>query len=480
MTRIYLTTTIPYVNAAPHVGFALEAVQADALARHHRRDGAEVRLLSGTDENSLKNVIAAEAAGVPVQQLVDANASVFAGLRGALSLSYDDFIRTSADPRHRAGVHRLWAACAHDLYQDVYAGRYCVGCEHYITEDSCPEHPEPPQFVEERNWFFRLSKYAGPIADAIHSGRLRIEPAARRNEVLAFIAGGLKDFSVSRSTERAKGWGIEVPGDRSQVIYVWWDALGNYVTSLGYANDSHRHWWDEADERIHLVGKGVLRFHAVYWPALLLSAGLPLPTEIRVHDYLTVDGRKISKSSGTAVDPTVLAQRYGVDAVRWWLLRDVPRVGDADFTEARLVERANADLAGGVGNLVNRIVTLVRTAPLTRDELLEPEPQSFDDFRKATGVVTAYLEKVNRYIERTRPWERKEEPVLGTLLDACHRLAELLDPFVPDLAARVRAQCTPVDGVLPPARPTYVRLPLPTAPPERPQRTDAAPAPARP
>ena len=311
--RVYLSTTIPYVNSRAHVGHALELVQADVLARHHRRIGDEVRFQSGTDDNSLKNVLAAEAEGISTRALVNRNASVFAGLREHLSLSFDDFIRTSSDPRHRPGVERLWRACeaSGDLYRKTYEGLYCVGCEQFYTEaeldhGNCPDHGTPPQVVAEENWFFRLSKYAGRLHDEISSGRLRIEPASRCNEVLGFIAGGLADFSVSRSVARARGWGIQVPGDPTQVIYVWWDALGNYITSLNYGAQKHgaerergsyHRWWAGTDRRVHVVGKGVLRFHAVYWPAILLSAGEPLPTEIFVHDYLTIDGRKISKSA---------------------------------------------------------------------------------------------------------------------------------------------------------------------------------------
>src|SRR5271165_2214913 len=324
--RIYLSTTIPYVNSRAHVGHALELVQADVLARHHRRIGDEVRLQSGTDDNSLKNVLAAQAEGISTRALVNRNASVFAGLREHLSLSFDDFIRTSSDPRHRPGVERLWRACDSngDLYRKSYQGLYCVGCEQFYTEaelaaGNCPEHGTPPQLVSEENWFFRLSRYAGQLHDLISSGKLRIEPAGRRNEVLGFIAGGLEDFSASRSVTRARGWGIGVPGHPSQVIYVWWDALGNYVTSLNYgaggSRGDYRRWWAGAARRVHVVGKGVLRFHAVYWPAIMLSAGEPLPTEIFVHDYLTIDGRKISKSSpGRALDsndPVALTARYG-------------------------------------------------------------------------------------------------------------------------------------------------------------------------
>ncbi|TDD74530.1 methionine--tRNA ligase [Actinomadura darangshiensis] len=328
-----ITTTIPYVNARPHLGFALELVQADVLARHLRRR-EDVRFQAGTDENSLKNVLAAEAAGVGVQEFVDGLAEEFSSLAGPLSLSVDDFIRTSRDPRHRAGVERLWRAWTEsgDLYRRHYTGLYCIGCEQFYGEEElaggrCPEHGTVPQRVSEENWFFRLSRYADRVHDLISSGALRIEPAERRNEVLSFIKGGLDDVSVSRSTGRAHGWGIPVPGDPDQVIYVWWDALCNYVTALDYGNGGpdYRRWWEGDGRRIHLLGKGVVRFHAVYWPAMLLSAGLPLPDEVLVHGYLTAGGQKISKSGGATADPVDLVRRYGVDAVRWWLLREVPK-----------------------------------------------------------------------------------------------------------------------------------------------------------
>ncbi|MFI9721966.1 methionine--tRNA ligase [Streptomyces sp. NPDC052396] len=497
--RCFITTTIPYVNARPHLGFALELVQADTLARHRRRAGDEVRLLTGTDDNSLKNVLAAEAAGTGVQQLVDRNAAAFAALREPLALSFDDFIRTSRDPRHRVGVERLWRRCqaAGDFYRTHYQGLYCVGCEQfYVPQDlpdgRCPEHGTAPQPVAEENWFFRLSRYTGALQELISSGRLRIQPGQRRNEVLALLAGGLHDFSVSRSRTRARGWGIPVPGDPEQVVYVWWEALGNYVTSLGYGTSAPDFdtWWTGGGRRIHLAGKGVLRFHAVYWPAMLLSAGLPLPTEILVHDYLTVDGRKISKSAGTTVDPVGLVADYGTDAVRWWLLREVPRIGDADFTRDRLVARADADLAGGLGNLAHRVVSMVhryRAGRLPDDapgrapgterlaEVCHRLPGRIEaalaayDFRAATAALWTVVEEANRCVERTRPWElardgrdERLDAVLAALIAACRQLAGELSPFLPTAAARLARQCTPHQGVLPPATPLFGRLTAPT------------------
>ena len=548
--RVYLSTTIPYVNSRAHVGHALELVQADVLARHHRRIGDEVRLQSGTDDNSLKNVLAAAAEGISTRALVNRNASAFAGLREHLSLSFDDFIRTSSDPRHRPGVERLWRACeaSGDLYRKTYEGLYCVGCEQFYTEaeldhGNCPDHGTQPQVVAEENWFFRLSKYAGRLHDEISSGRLRIEPASRRNEVLSFIAGGLADFSASRSVARARGWGIKVPGDPTQVIYVWWDALGNYITSLNYGakngglqnhgargaaerSSEYDRWWAGADRRVHVVGKGVLRFHAVYWPAILLSAGEPLPTEIFVHDYLTIDGRKISKSAaagprGTS-DPVALTAAYGADALRWWLLREVPRVGDTDFTVDKLIARANEDLANGLGNLVNRVVSLVHSyrngvvRPCTRPEgtsrwlaaatsphdgapdhghapdwpagaatlreTIERTPEAVRsalarfDFRAAAAAVFEIVEQANRYVEAAAPWHlaRAEragdgadgnnaageqlDQVLGALITACQVLASQIWPFLPDLAARVAVACGDFGGTVPKPQPVFPRI----------------------
>jgi methionyl-tRNA synthetase len=495
--RFYVTTAIPYVNAAPHLGHALELVQADVLARHRRLRGQPVRFLTGTDDNALKNVTAARAAGIDVPTFVAGNAARFAALRDPLALSFDDFIRTSVDPRHRPGVARLWRRCAAsgDFYRRRYEGLYCAGCEQFyrpaeLVDGRCPEHLVRPERVAEENWFFRLSRYRDQLLDILGSGQVRVEPAAKRNEVLAFVRSGLDDFSVSRPATRADGWGIGVPGDPDQVVYVWWDALTNYVTALGYgtADRAYRQWWVDSAERVHVIGKGIVRFHAVYWLALLLSAGQPLPTAVFVHDYLTVDGTKISKSAGNAVEPAALVDRYGVDAVRWWLLREVAPVGDTDFTVDRLVHRANLDLANGLGNLVNRTLSLVHRY---RDGRV-PEPPgtgSFGsaaaagpiaaglpaaglpaagliaqcaelpgrvdralagfDFRAATGALCSVVDAGNRLVEAERPWElarngscaaARLDAVLAILVHACRVLATELQPFLPTGAERLRSQ----------------------------------------
>ncbi|GAA0479342.1 methionine--tRNA ligase [Paractinoplanes deccanensis] len=475
---VYITTAIPYVNAAPHLGHALELVQADALARHRRLRGRPVRFLTGTDENALKNVAAAAAAGARVDTFVAENADRFAGLADALDLSFDDFIRTSSDPRHAPGVERLWrqSAARGDFYRRGYDGLYCSGCEQFyavadLLDGLCPEHGVAPERVTETNWFFRLTRYAGDVLAALESGRVRVEPPARRNEVLAFVRAGLTDISVSRPASRAVGWGIPVPDDPDQVVYVWWDALANYVTALGYGSggDAYRTWWADAAERVHVIGKGIARFHAVYWLALLLSTGQPLPTTVFVHEYLTVDGAKISKSAGAAVDPYDLVARHGADALRWWLLSDVAGLGDTDFTEARLLDRYQRDLANGVGNLVNRTLSLVHkyrgglvpgsaddgelaeqcaALPATVDRALE----AFD-FRAATGAIGTVVAAANRLVETERPWAlaRREQAgdtaagerldaTLAVLVDACRVLGHELTPFVPAGAARIAAQ----------------------------------------
>ena len=486
--RRFVSTAIPYVNAAPHVGFALEAVQADALARYYRQRGDDVLLQSGTDENSLKNVLAAEAAGIAVEDLVAANAGRFRDLAGSLGVAYGRFVRTSADPGHRIGVERFWKACAArgDLYRRSYSGRYCTGCEQFYADEDlaaglCPEHGTDPETVEEENWFFRLSRYADALRDAIVSGRLDILPAGRRNEALAWIDRGLDDFSVSRSASRARGWGIPVPGDPSQVIYVWFDALVNYVTGPGYGSDEEgfEAWWAEASSREHVIGKGITRFHAVYWPAILLSAGLPLPDRILVHGYLTAEGRKIGKSSGNAIDPVPFAARFGADALRYYLLRHVSPSEDGDFSLARLEQAYSSELAGQLGNLANRVLSLVLRLRagvipglpsgtgnrlLAAAEALPGKVSASTErfaFDRALDEAWRLVGEANSYVAGEAPWALGADPaqadrldtVLASLCAALAVLSSCLAPFLPQtarsLAGKLGLASPPPLGVRP-------------------------------
>lgn len=445
----------------------------------------------------LKNVLAAQDAGVAVRTFVDAHASRFEDLRDPLDLSFDDFIRTSADSRHIPAVHRLWAAAVAkgDLYKQPYAGDYCVGCERFYTPDElddgrCPEHLRPVEHIEEENWFFRLSRYQGQLIDLIETDKLRISPAPSRNEVLAFLRSGLEDISVSRSNERARGWGVTVPDDPSQVIYVWFDALANYISALDYgdpASEDYRRWWLEADERCHVIGKGILRFHAVYWPAFLLATGEPLPTHIRVHPYLTLGQLKLSKSTGTSVDPTHVTSTHGTDVLRWWFCRDVAETADADFSIERLVNRANEDLAGGVGNVISRIVSLIHrhrvgippdpdATPLEAVADLPARTRhligSFEVRQAAQAIVDA-VGTLNQHLEETTPWSLAKDPAAASELDnvlsiqlaTARVIADALAPITPGLADRARRQLT-VEPALPPHEPLIARLEVAQEPPE--------------
>jgi len=442
MDPLYLTTAIPFVNAAPHLGHALELVHADVLARHARGRGRPVRLLTGTDEHAPKNAFAAGDEDVPT--FVARNALRFLDLAIALDVSFDDFIRTSADPRHRPAVEWIWRACERrgDLYRRSYEGLYCAGCEEFVI-GPCGEHDAPPELVSEENWFFRLSRYSDVLND------IRVVPEERAAELRAFLEEGLRDISVSRPRARTRGWGIPVPGDPDQVVYVWFDALVNYVSALGLggADDPLRVWWREGVERRHVIGKGIVRFHAIVWPAILRSAGLPLPSTLFVHDYVTVGSRKIGKSLGNAVDPVALVDRYGVDAVRWWLLREVPRLGEADFTEERLVDVANRDLARGIGNLVHRVAKLAEGLEVRHGEPLPGAaelPARIDaaieayDLRAASAAIIDAVAETNRCLEHEQPWtvtgvERARR--LGQAVATLRVLVAELAAFAPGIAS---------------------------------------------
>ncbi len=505
MPTTYVTVAIPYVNADPHLGYAYELVEADIYARARRQSGDAVRLLGGTDDYSLKNVLAAEAAGRPTAAYVAEHAERFQHLAEPLGLSFDDFLRTSCDPRHRPAVERLWRACAArgDLYRKSYAGDYCVGCEQfYVTGElfsddegnrCCPEHLTPVERVSETNWFFRLSAYQEHIERLVVSGELEIHPRQYRDELLAFVRTGLDDISVSRSVTRARGWGIPVPDDPDQVVYVWFDALTYYLSALEFGDPdsaAYQRWWHNADRRVHVVGKGIVRFHAVYWPAFLASAGQPAPTRIEVHPYLTIDGAKISKSwtagSSTAAKtrPEDVTGRYGTDALRWWFARDVAASADTDFTEQRLVATANDDLANGIGNVTNRIVSLIHRFGGGR--VTEPQALPIDgvvdldadvlaalcdfDLRGAAKLVRDAVDAINADLEATKPWEIAKlaaagargaranlDHVLSRHLASARIIAAAVRPIVPELADRLASQLADGDDGLPAANPVYAR-----------------------
>ena len=373
-SKYYITTAIDYVNAKPHIGHALEKIQADVLARFHRIKGEDVWFLTGTDEHGATNVRAAEKAGKEIKDFVNENSEKFRELKKVLNLSWNDFIRTSDQKRHWPGAQKLWLKLveAGDIYKKKYKGLYCVGHEAFVTEKDlvdgkCRDHQKAPEVIEEENYFFRLAKYSKEIESRIRNNELRILPETRKNEILSFIESGLEDVSFSRP-HKDLSWGIPVPNDPEHTMYVWCDALANYITAVGYGNQQPKsafsadsgaspaesqiigsqpnnqqqfgYWWP-AD--LHIIGKDILRFHAAIWPGMLLSAGLPLPKSIFVHGFVTVEGQKMSKTIGNVIDPVELVKKYGTNTVRYFLLREIPSGEDGDFSYKKLEERYNGD-----------------------------------------------------------------------------------------------------------------------------------------
>jgi methionyl-tRNA synthetase len=474
--RYYLTTPIYYVNDVPHIGHAYTTLACDVLARFMRLDGYDVRFLTGTDEHGQKVDKAARAAGVDHQAFVDKVSQNFRDLAKALNFSNDDFIRTT-EPRHIKSTQHLWKMLADrgEIYLDKYAGWYAVRDEAFYGEDELTVTPDgkriapsgaEAEWVEESSYFFRLSAWQDRLLEFYEKNPDFIAPESRRNEVISFVKSGLRDLSISRTTFK---WGIEVPGDPDHVMYVWIDALTNYITAVGYPDTDSamfkRYW--PAD--LHMVGKDIVRFHAIYWPAFLMGAGLAPPRRVFAHGWWTNEGQKMSKSLNNALDPHALVAKYGLDPVRYFLLREVPFGNDGDFSHQAMVNRMNGDLANDLGNLAQRVLSMLQryldgVMPSVAPGDLTPADRKLLDaagpalletlrghmksqtFNKALDAIWQVVGDSNRYVDEQAPWTlKKTDParmaiVLGVLIDVIRRLGLLVQPVVPQAAAKLLDQ----------------------------------------
>ena len=460
---VFISTAIPYVNAKPHIGFALELVEADVLARFKRVNNNDVFLLTGTDENSLKNVQTAEELNIPTAEFVEKNAKFFQKLAVDLNISNDGFIRTSIEEKHKKGAEKLWSSCRpEDIYKKQYKGFYCVGCEEFKTakdlkNGKCSEHPNREvEVVEEENYFFKLSNYQNKLKEIIETGKMEIIPETRKNEMLSFINSGLEDFSISRSNERAKRWGVKVPQDEEQTIYVWFDALSNYITALDYAlaGEKFKKYWEGGSEIIHVIGKGINRFHTIYWPAMLMSAGVRIPTKVFVHGYITSAGQKMSKSLGNVVDPFELIEKYGADAVRYYLLREIPAYDDGDFSPDKFKSKYNGDLANGLGNFASRVLKLASSEKISGLEVTEETQKEVDKteeivnkkieefkFNEALAAIFSLVSFGDRFVNEKKPWEKKDDykEAIKNSLFILKRVADFIFPFLPDTSEKINS-----------------------------------------
>lgn len=466
MKKFYITTPIYYVNSEPHIGSAYTTIIGDIIARYKRLVGYDVFYLTGTDEHGQKILQAAKEKGVEPQQLCDELSEKFKKLWKDLNITNDYFIRTT-DPEHVKTVQFFVSKMLEngDIYKGIYKGWYCVPCETYWNEEEikydengkqiCPSCGRPLNFVEEENYFFKLSKYTEPLLKHFKNNPDFVEPEFRKNEMLKILEGGLKDLSITRTTFN---WGIPMPNDPKHVIYVWVDALINYVSAIGYGrdNETFNKWWP-AD--VHLIGKEINRFHSIIWPAMLMSVGLPLPKKIFAHGWLTVNGQKISKSLGNAIDPREFVKKYGNDVIRYYLTRDIVFGKDGDFSEENLVQRLNSDLANDYGNLLHRTVAMIvknfDSIIPEPEELLENDKVLIEHFKNLLNKYYSYMDtfkltnaleeiwnyigEINKYFDENKPWilakegnKKRLATVLYNSLEAILRVATLLIPFMPD------------------------------------------------
>lgn len=459
----YITTAIAYPNAAPHLGHALEIVQADVIARFHRLLGEEVHFQTGTDEHGTKNWQTAKKQGKEIHDFLDGNVKSFKDMYRQLNISYDFFIRTSDKKVHYPGAIKLWEELVKsgDIYKKKYAGFYCTGCEAFKTEkelidNKCPNHPTNKiEIVEEENYFFKLSRYAPEIIRIIEKDEYKVVPEIRKNEILQWLKLA-KDISFSRPN---LPWGIPVPGDEEQVMYVWCDALSNYITGVGYGTDQERfnNIWP-CD--VHVIGKDILRFHAAFWPAMLLSAKIPLPKQLFVHGFILSKGMKMSKSIGNVIEPFEQIEKYGADRFRYYIIGAMPMDSDGDYSEELVKERINTELVGNLANLCYRVLSFTNKNFDSTVEKIADDPvigeinakfelikKHYDDFnlKAALEEIMAVSALGNKYFQEKEPWKNKDSAVIGLCANIVKNLAILTAPVMPEFSEKLQQQLNAKD-----------------------------------